>query len=195
MNKDQTRLHIIATASKLFAQNGFANTSMNDIVRQTGLSKGGIYWHFRSREEVVEAIFDQYFEAQISLLAAFKQEQGPISARIRTLIERIGTEFGETDQAFPEPLEFYVQALRDPNLLERLKTYFKTYAAHLADLIQTGIASGEFQVRDAQQAAYILLSALEGVIVLQSLRGATDSLLSQLIAAADIFLAGLKNPA
>jgi AcrR family transcriptional regulator len=194
MNKDETRLHIIGTAAALFARNGFANTSMNDIVRETGLSKGGIYWHFRSREEIVEAIFAQYFQAQIALLAAFSQEKGPVNVRIRTLIRRVGEDLGEPGPAFPEPLEFYAQALRDENLLNLLKTYFDAYAMHLADLIQQGMASGEFAAGNAQQAAIVLISALEGIILLHTLTASQDALDSQLMAAVELFLSGLKNP-
>jgi AcrR family transcriptional regulator len=195
MNKEETRLQIINTASRLFAQNGFANTSMNDIVRETGLSKGGIYWHFTGKEQIVEAIFDQYFEAQIALLVAFKQDDGAISTRIRRLVKLIGDDLGEMGQLFPEPLEFYAHALRQENLLDRLRTYFATYAAHLAELIQQGIDGGEFHATNPLNAAHILLSALEGIILLHALTSSKDALQSQLIAAAELILSGLKNPA
>src|SRR5690606_17296299 len=126
-------------------------------------------WHFTGKEAIVEAIFDQYFEAQIALLIAFKQEDGAISSRIRRLVQLVGNELGETSQAFPEPLEFYAHALRQENLLGRLRRYFTTYAAHLADLIQQGMDSGEFRTGNALETAHILLSALEGLILLHSL--------------------------
>ncbi|MCP5096180.1 MAG: TetR family transcriptional regulator, partial [Chloroflexi bacterium] len=42
MTEQDTKAHILATATAVFAAHGFAKTSMNDIVKATGLSKGGV---------------------------------------------------------------------------------------------------------------------------------------------------------
>ena len=60
---DDTRQQILSAALALFAENGFSNVSINDIVRASGLSKGGVYWHFASKDEIITAIFEQFFEA------------------------------------------------------------------------------------------------------------------------------------
>jgi AcrR family transcriptional regulator len=45
-----TKAHIIQQAAVVFNQQGYAGTSMSDIMRATGLKKGGIYNHFQSKE-------------------------------------------------------------------------------------------------------------------------------------------------
>lgn len=45
-------------ATRLFAQNGYANTSLDDIATDVGLTKGGIYYYFRSKEQLLLAILD-----------------------------------------------------------------------------------------------------------------------------------------
>lgn len=49
---EHTRSRIIETSTHLFSVTGFFNTSINDIQKATGLTKGGIYAHFKSKEEI-----------------------------------------------------------------------------------------------------------------------------------------------
>jgi len=48
----ETRRRILETAAELFLEHGYAGTSMNDIIRASGLTKGGFYFHFTSKIEV-----------------------------------------------------------------------------------------------------------------------------------------------
>ena len=48
-HKNRTRQRIIDSAARLFASKGFAGTSIDDIMRESGLMRGGFYAHFRSK--------------------------------------------------------------------------------------------------------------------------------------------------
>lgn len=52
---ERTRGEIVESALQLFSAKGFHNTSINDLLDETGLTKGGLYGHFSSKEEVFEA--------------------------------------------------------------------------------------------------------------------------------------------
>ena len=54
----QTREKIIQQAAPLFNQRGFAGASLADLMRLTGLTKGGIYNHFDSKDEIALEAFD-----------------------------------------------------------------------------------------------------------------------------------------
>jgi len=55
----QTQQHIIEKALRLFSVKGYANTSISDILEATGLTKGGLYGHFRSKEDIWYAVYDK----------------------------------------------------------------------------------------------------------------------------------------
>lgn len=55
----QTRQDIIKKSMQLFSVKGYFNTSVNDILTVTGLTKGGLYGHFRSKEDIWYAVYDQ----------------------------------------------------------------------------------------------------------------------------------------
>ncbi len=55
----QTRQDIIEKSMQLFSVKGYFNTSVNDILAVTGLTKGGLYGHFRSKEDIWYAVYDK----------------------------------------------------------------------------------------------------------------------------------------
>ncbi|MFZ5453289.1 MAG: TetR/AcrR family transcriptional regulator [Thermodesulfobacteriota bacterium] len=56
---DLTRHHIIAKSMQLFSVKGYFNTSIADIMEATGLTKGGLYGHFRNKEEIWYAVYEE----------------------------------------------------------------------------------------------------------------------------------------
>jgi TetR/AcrR family transcriptional repressor of nem operon len=56
---DLTRQNIIEKSMHLFSVKGYFNTSIADIVQATGLTKGGLYGHFRNKEEIWYAVYDE----------------------------------------------------------------------------------------------------------------------------------------
>src|SRR5258708_5294043 len=54
----QTRARIVAEAAPVFNQHGYAGSSLADLMKATGLEKGGIYRHFSSKEELAAEAFD-----------------------------------------------------------------------------------------------------------------------------------------
>jgi len=55
---DLTRQNIIDNSLQLFSVKGFYNTSINDIMETTGLTKGGLYAHFGSKEDIWYSVYD-----------------------------------------------------------------------------------------------------------------------------------------
>lgn len=56
---DRTRQNIIEKSLQLFSVKGYFNTSISDILCATGLTKGGLYGHFRSKEDIWYAVYDR----------------------------------------------------------------------------------------------------------------------------------------
>jgi AcrR family transcriptional regulator len=55
----QTRRNIIENSLQLFSVKGYYNTSVSDILDATGLTKGGLYGHFASKEDIWNAVYDE----------------------------------------------------------------------------------------------------------------------------------------
>lgn len=72
---NEKKLKIIRTAISLFAAKGYHATSIQEIAEQSGISKGGFYLQFRSKEELILSIFQYYHENVKRGLEKAKQDQ------------------------------------------------------------------------------------------------------------------------
>src|SRR5437588_12878408 len=58
---EQTKERILARSAQLFNRQGYFGSSLTDIMRDTGLEKGGIYSHFSSKEQLARAAIDSAY--------------------------------------------------------------------------------------------------------------------------------------
>ena len=72
---EETVKLILDAASKLFVEKGYDGTSLQDIINETKLSKGAIYHHFSSKEEIFERICGQIGEANSARLAGIRDDK------------------------------------------------------------------------------------------------------------------------
>jgi AcrR family transcriptional regulator len=83
-----SRQEILRTAARLFQQRGYDATSMNDVAAALKLSKGGLYHHFQSKDEILFEIMNHAMEiTQERVLAPVRGISNP-EERLRTLIRR-----------------------------------------------------------------------------------------------------------
>jgi AcrR family transcriptional regulator len=59
---DATRTALVAAARRLFTERGYAATSTNEIVEQAGVTRGALYHHFSTKDELFRAVFEQLEE-------------------------------------------------------------------------------------------------------------------------------------
>ena len=93
----ETREKILKQAAELFNQQGYSGSSISDIMRVTGLQKGGIYNHFKSKDELALEAFDfafRYFSQRY--MEALKGKRDAI-ARLHAIVNVIQSFVDEFD--------------------------------------------------------------------------------------------------
>jgi AcrR family transcriptional regulator len=81
----KTRERILATALRLFNESGTAPVSTNHIADALGISPGNLYYHFRNKEEIIRALFEQQF-ARWDELYALPDDRMPTLADLEQLV-------------------------------------------------------------------------------------------------------------
>lgn len=89
MNESSTRDQIIEAADRLFYENGFENTSFADIAGAVQISRGNFYYHFKSKDEILEAVIDLRLNYTREMLAKWASEGAGPADRIRRFIEML----------------------------------------------------------------------------------------------------------
>lgn len=190
MPDSETRQRIIMAAIQLLGQKGFADMSMNDIVSVSGISKGGVYWHFKSKDEIIQAIFDFFFDAQLELINATLESDGTAAEKLERIFRLASAEAVDN---FPPPMEFYALATRSEGLKRGMSDYFEAYRQRVADLLQQGIEDGEFEMSDPAMVSVNIISLLEGSVLIGLLVPHTWGFQAQVNNAVDLILRGLSK--
>ena len=60
---EKTRKKILASALSLFAKNGYEHTTFNDIAQRLRMTKGAVYWHFKSKDALLIALVNEMLES------------------------------------------------------------------------------------------------------------------------------------
>ena len=84
-----TRGQIVAAADALFHAQGFERTSFADIAAAVGISRGNFYYHFKSKDEILEAVIGSRREATGRMLECWQVEGGDAPARLRSFIRML----------------------------------------------------------------------------------------------------------
>ncbi|MGE4568862.1 MAG: TetR/AcrR family transcriptional regulator [Bacteroidales bacterium] len=189
-----THSEVVQAARQLFQQYGLVKTTMEDIARKTGRGKSTLYYYFKNKEEIFEAVVGQELaEALADIEAATSacpDAIGKISAFIHTTTETLKSKANLYAIAKGE--------LRDnPQLMAVLKTKLDSKEIMLIkSIILSGVETGEFKPGIAQQAdifSFLMVSTLRSLsleILTSEIKYQLDESFNILT---DILLNGIKN--
>ena len=157
---------IIQAAMIVFARNGFVQTRMQDIAQEAGLSKATLYLYFASKEDLIVAILQAFFEHGFTELAALLSSDSSVSTSLIVWTRQRMQEMRENAAFLSIGFEFYAVAARQKATRQVLQRYYHHYCTSIAALLQKGIEQGEFHSMDAQELAIAIVSIYEGLTVL-----------------------------
>jgi TetR/AcrR family transcriptional repressor of nem operon len=174
---EHTRQEIIRKAAPIFNQRGYDGAALSDLMRATGLEKGGIYRHFDSKEQLAAEAFDYAWEetlhARIYDLDGITNTVDRLKQLLANFVERRGTIPGGC------PLLNTAIDTDDGNsvLRERARRALRAWRTYLVSIIRAGIKAREIRPKvDAQELATLMISALEGAVMVYRLERTEESL-------------------
>jgi len=85
--RGDTRARIQRVALELFAEQGYERTSLREIAERLGVTKAALYYHFKSKEDIVRSFTEDHF-ARLDALVEWAKEQPPGPGTGREIIER-----------------------------------------------------------------------------------------------------------
>lgn len=89
MRDKSTRDHIVAAADRLFYQQGFEHTSFADIARAVAISRGNFYYHFKSKDEILDAVISARLANTREMLGEWELKGDAPADRIRSFIQML----------------------------------------------------------------------------------------------------------
>lgn len=171
---ERTRQLIIEKSAHLFNQKGYAGTSMQDIMASTGLTKGGIYGHFESKEEIALQAFEYAAAHLLQLLSDSISPHTSATKKLEAIISFYKTYlYSPPIQGGCPVLNTSVEA-DDTNPLLRVSVVRVLNKLHksVANIVRQGMAQGEFKAdTDAERFSILFVSMIEGGMMVSKAYG------------------------
>lgn len=150
---------IMQTALKLFLRQGYEKTSTNDIIRELGLSRGGLYHHFRSKEEILDSAIAALLLTELkNAEATFYDDKITAVEKVRFLIE-----FEAPAQEMYEDIKTIIHTKENPTLITHLlRQKLQIVTPYFERIIEQGVKEGVFECCYPQEVSKItvILSTL-----------------------------------
>jgi AcrR family transcriptional regulator len=186
----EVKKDIIANAAlSCFLASGYGATSVDEIAKASGMSKGGIYWHFKSKEEIfiylITRLVDEWNTHYIATLKDTHTASDKLVKYVEQHLQDVDTPINALI------LEFLLQNKDKENAIKMHYEIDKPTNV-IYTIIKEAVESGEFKPMDPKILTQSFLAIFEGC-VLQSFMHQDKQLLEETMKTAlDIFLTGVR---
>ncbi|WP_102335415.1 TetR/AcrR family transcriptional regulator [Salimicrobium jeotgali] len=164
---DEKSISIMQAAIKLFAKKGFTSTSVQEIAKNAGISKGAFYLHFSSKDELLFALFDYYYNQMKAKVEACANEPDPrekFISQLAVMFKEIAShrdfitmQIREQTIPFNEDIETFTSRMRYES--------YQFYQNHILDIYGKKAEEFSFEisiVSEGMYKAYLELILMEG---------------------------------
>ena len=162
--KDKSKKIILDAALSLFVKNGYSQTSMDDIVNLSGLSKGAIYHHYSSKKVLFLSLIDYwetfYFK---DILNKNISDCNPDNL-LREISQNVVIAFKSKKNIFLAELEFWSLSNYDNDVRERIKLLYVKLLKLFKGIVRKGIDDKLYKNLNVDVAALSIMTTLQGVI-------------------------------
>lgn len=178
---EKTKQDIREKAYQLFAGKGFKEVTMKDICERTGLSRGGLYRHYESTEQIFLEIVNAFSDKQKSEVAAKIEQRIPAAAILEELLSEYASEMIDYENSISLAIyEFY----SNPAISKEdnsVKKQYEISKSTWVELINYGIATKEFNPVNPESIFHVILFAYQGVRMYSKLMKMDDNIPAQII--------------
>lgn len=177
-NKLKVKERIIEAARQVFAKYGYKKTTMDDIAIGAQKGKSSIYYYFKSKEEIFEAVVET--ESHLLFDDILRKISHPIAAKEKfrlyvftrlNKVRELSNFYDVLENNFISPMEF----------IEDLQAkYHQREIGILQEILSEGVKKREFNIQDTEIAAIALVTAIKGLETPLIIRGAKKNLERQI---------------
>lgn len=159
---DERAEQILTAARERFLEKGYFATRMDEIAREAGLSKGGIYFHFDSKKDIFRSLVEREYEQAMEFIGGVIDSDSDIATIIADLGRHFTERFATTDA--PRFMAIIVEmGLRDEEIRQMLLQLQQNYIDRLANILEQGMEKGQLKEVDPESAALLLKAIIDGI--------------------------------
>lgn len=179
--KDDKKAAVLEAGIKVLREKGVSSTSMNDIIRESGLSKGGVYHYFPSKNDLLIELWQYFFEIYaVSNLSTLQSNPSLKSkkalAQIDVLMQQHEANLDDMGKDLRFMMDLFVEATHNEALKKVFKQQYQLIFTILKSLIETAQQQGDIRKDvDSHLLSASLLAIFDGFSIMYQILDNTEN--------------------
>jgi AcrR family transcriptional regulator len=161
--KEKRQSQIINSAIAIVLEKGFENSRMDDIVDHSKLSKGTIYYYYKSKKDLYLSLVDFWFTEYSTGILSTLDKKESASDQLIALFTYFIYQYKKSPSTFELMIEFWRMSRLDHDFNYKLQKIYTQFLDYIAEIILTGIDNEEFKDVDPKITALSILINIEGI--------------------------------
>ena len=161
--KNKRKHQILTAALAVAVEKGYSDSRIDDIVQNSKLSKGTIYWYYKSKKDVYLALVDYWFKQYSSEVLSQIEKKQSASKKLINLFQYFINQFDTNPTVFKILTEFWSLSKRDPDFNHKFQKLYQAFLKYIITIIEEGISSKEFKNVNPRITALSILINVEGI--------------------------------
>jgi TetR/AcrR family transcriptional repressor of nem operon len=176
----QTRQEIIRSAAPIFNRKGFEGTAISDLMKATGLKKGGIYRHFESKEQLAGEAFDYAWRTAVEVRRMGAAQEGHAVDRLKQMVRNFAERREGLVPGGCPLLNTAIDADSGNRMLRaRARKALEEWRGRIRRIAGEGINRGELERRSCnpEKLSAMIVGMLEGSLMISRLEQSNEPML------------------
>lgn len=178
---EKTKQDIREKAYQLFAEKGFKEVTMKDICELTGLSRGGLYRHYESTEQIFLEIVNAFSDKQQNEVISKIEQHVPAAVILEELLSRYAREMVDYENSFSLAICEYYSNPAIPKEENSVKKQYEISKSTWVELINYGISTKEFNSVNPEAVFNVIIFAYQGVRMYSKLMKMDNDISTQIV--------------
>jgi AcrR family transcriptional regulator len=165
----RTRAQLLEAAARVYARRGFESATLDEVAEEAGFTKGAVYDHFGSKENLLFALLDEHLSGQIAEQIALFDPTVETAERPRAGADRWMRELDDDPDSFRLFIEAWVRSQRDDTLREQVLAGMGAWRETLAGFGRARVEQGDIEVDETtlERFATVMLALGIGVGIMR----------------------------
>ncbi|MEC8838744.1 MAG: TetR/AcrR family transcriptional regulator [Candidatus Neomarinimicrobiota bacterium] len=161
--QDLRKNQILDAAMEVITQNGYENSRMDDVVKLSNMSKGAIYWYYKSKKDLYLDLVNYWVMRYSDMVAKIMEKDQKASIQLKQILNYFIDEYEKDPEPFKALTEFWSMAQKDDDFHKKVQKVYAAFLEVIESIITNGKNSGEFKNVNTRIAALSIMINIETI--------------------------------
>ncbi len=162
-NKEKRKNQILDAAFSVFVERGYSDTTMDDIVKKSNMSKGAIYHYYDSKKDLFLSLIDHWETYSFPDFYRKGNRDKTAQETLYEMVDVVIDVFNKKRNVFLAEIEFWSLANKDTDVKDKSKILYEKLLLLFELIVKKGVREGEFKEVDTKLIAMTILTSLQGI--------------------------------